>query len=238
MAKEPTEMLVETVTLEVPDAKTIRLQWPAGYQAEFKTGQFVTCYWPDEPAYKRAYSLSSCALDQGFYEFTVRRDGKMGTRLVDWIKPGQRLMVLPPAGRFLPVYEPDQHLVCIAGGSGVTPFRAFVREATRRNLATRITVLYSVRTTRDIIFDVEFAELALQNPQFKFLVTCTRLEPGDPWPGRRGRITPDWVREQLSDPARTVFYACGPTALVEFAEDIVVRQLQVPKAQMRTEKWG
>ena len=238
MAKEPTEMLVEAVTLEVPDAKTIRLQWPAGYQPDFKTGQFVTCYWPDEPAYKRAYSLSSCALDRGFYEFTVRRDGKMGTRLVDWIKPGQRLMVLPPTGRFLPVYEPDQHLVCIAGGSGITPFRAFVREATRRALATRITVLYSVRTPKDILFAEEFGELARQNTQFKFLVTCTRLEPADPWPGGRGRITPDWVREQVSDPAKTHFYACGPNALVESAEAIVVEQLHVPKAQMRTEKWG
>ena len=109
MAKEPTEMLVEAVTLEVPDAKTIRLQWPAGYQADFKTGQFVT---------------------------------------------------------------------------------------------------------------------------------CTRLAPGDPWPGRRGRTTPEWVCEQVSDPAQSVFYACGPNALVELAEDIVVRQLRVPRARMRTEKWG
>jgi glycine betaine catabolism B len=238
MAKEPTEMLVETVTLEVPDAKTIRLQWPAGYHADFLTGQFITCFWPDEPSYKRAYSLSSCALDHGFFEFTVRRDGKMGTRLVDWIKPGHRLMVLPPVGRFLPVYEPHHHLVCIAGGSGVTPFRAFVREATRRHLATRITVLYSVRTTRDIIFDVEFRELERQNPHFKFLVTCTRLDPGDSWTGRRGRIASDWVRDQVSDLAKTTFYACGPNALVEFAEDIVVQQLQLPKTQMRTEKWG
>jgi ferredoxin-NADP reductase len=153
MPREAVEMNVESVTIEVSDTKTIRLAWPEGYNiVEFKTGQFITCYWPDEPNYKRAYSLSSCALDRGFYEFTVRRDGKMGTRLVDWIKPGQKLMVLPPAGRFLPVYEPDMHLVCIAGGSGVTPFRGFVREATWRRFQTRITILYSVRTTKDIIF--------------------------------------------------------------------------------------
>ena len=118
MAREAIEMLVETVTLEVADTKTVRLAWPAGYDLDFKTGQFITCFWPDEPGYKRAYSLSSCALDRGFYEFTVRRDGKMGTRIVDWIKPGQKLMVLPPTGKFLPVYEPNKHLICIAGGSG------------------------------------------------------------------------------------------------------------------------
>ena len=105
MAREATEMIVGAVAVEASDTKTIRLDWPAGYDVNLKTGQFITCYWPDEPGYKRAYSLSSCALDRGFYEFTVRRDGKMGTRLVDWIKPDQRLMVLPPAGKFLPVYE-------------------------------------------------------------------------------------------------------------------------------------
>jgi ferredoxin-NADP reductase len=238
MAREAIEMEVEAVTIEVPDSKTIRLKWPAGYDVEFKTGQFITCYWPDEPSYKRAYSLSSCALDRGFYEFTVRRDGKMGTRLVDWIKVSHRLMVLPPAGKFLPVYEPDKHLICIAGGSGVTPFRAFVREATRRELPTKITILYTVRTTNDIIFNAEFHELAQQNPNFDFYVTCTRLSAEDPWTGRRGRIDPAWVKEQMDDPANTIFYACGPNPLVEFAEHLVLRELAMPKDRMRTEKWG
>ena len=238
MAKNIIDMSVESVTVELPDTKTIRLQWPAGHAPEFKTGQFITICWPDAPAYKRAYSLSSCALDRGFYEITVKRDGKMGTRLVDWTKRGDLFHVLPPAGKFLPVLEPDKHLICIAGGSGVTPFRAFAREATRRELATKVTVLYSVRTTNDIIFHQEFRDLAAENPNFNFYVTCTRLHPEDAWTGRRGRITADWVREQVHDPAKTVFYACGPNPLVEFAEQLVLHELKVPKVQMKTEKWG
>jgi glycine betaine catabolism B len=237
MPREAIEMLVENVTQEVADTKTIRLTWPQGYEIDFKTGQFITCFWPDEPGYKRAYSLSSCAMDRGYYEFTVRRDGKMGTRLVDWIKPGQKLMVLPPAGKFLPVYEPNKHLICIAGGSGVTPFRGFVREATRRKFETRIVVLYSVRTTNDIIFNNEFQQLARENPRFRFEVTCTRLAAQDVWTGRRGRIDTAWLKQQIKDLPNTVFYACGPNALVEFAEGIVF-ELGVPRQQMKTEKWG
>lgn len=231
-------MMVESVTLEVPDSKTIQVRWPDGYNPEFKTGQFVTCYWPDEPDYKRAYSLSSCALDRGAYEFTVRRNGKMGTRLVDWIKVGHRLMVLPPAGKFLPVYEPDAHLVCIAGGSGVTPFRGFVREATQRVLETRISILYSVRTPQDIIFAKEFNELADRNPRFHFAVTCTRAEADDPWPGRRGRIDAAWIREMTGETDKAIFYACGPNELVEATERMVKEELGVPKERMKTEKWG
>ena len=238
MAKLIAEMEIETATMELPDTKTVRLKWPAGYDVDFKTGQFITVYWPDTPNYKRAYSLSSCALDRGSYEITVKRDGKMGTRIVDWAKVGDKMGVLPPTGKFLPVLEPEKHLICIAGGSGVTPFRGFVREATRRKLETEITVLYSVRTTNDIIFDTEFRELEQENPNFNFYVTCTRLHPQDPWPGRRGRIDAAWIREHITDLAHTVFYACGPNELVETTQKMVINELGIPKAQMLVEKWG
>jgi ferredoxin-NADP reductase len=238
MAKPIVEMEVEKARMELPDTKTIRLKWPPGYDVEFKTGHFITLFWPDTPNYKRAYSLSSCALDRGFFEVTVKRDGKMGTRIVDWAKPGDRMGVIPPTGRFLPQYDPHKHLVCIAGGSGVTPFRGFAREATRRKLETRITILYSVRTTNDIIFNDEFHQLELDNSNLDFYVTCTRLHESDPWTGRRGRITAEWVKEHVHDLPNTVFYACGPNELVEFAEGLVLHGLGVPKEQMKTEKWG
>jgi len=238
MGKVITEMEIESVTTELPDTKTIRLKWPAGYDPDFKTGQFITLFWPDTPSYKRAYSLSSCALDRGFYEVTVKRDGKMGTRIVDWAKTGDKMVVIPPTGRFLPAYEPNKHLICVAGGSGVTPFRAFVREATRRQVETRITILYSVRTTNDIIFDAEFRGLEQENSNFNFYVTCTRLSAQDPWTGRRGRIDAPWVKEHIHELKDTVFYACGPNELVEFAEELVLHELLVPKEQMKTEKWG
>src|ERR1043166_1608536 len=238
MPKQIVEMPIETALMELPDTKTIRLKWPEGYDAEFKTGQFITLYWPDTTNYKRAYSLSSCALDRGFFEVTIKRDGKMGKRLVDWAKVGDKLWVIPPTGRFLPVYEDNKHLICIAGGSGVTPFRGFARAATRRKLATKITVLYSVRTTNDIIFNNEFRQLEQENPNFSFFVTCTRLSPEDPWTGRRGRITADWVKEHVIDLANTVFYACGPNELVEATEKLVLEELKISKEQMKTEKWG
>ncbi|MEN9733840.1 MAG: hypothetical protein RLZ45_1835 [Verrucomicrobiota bacterium] len=240
MAKVIAEMLVESVKMELPDVKTVRFQWPEGYDpGEFKTGQFITVYWPHKTKYKRAYSLSSSGLDRGFYEVTVKRDGKMGTSVVDWVEAGDKMFVIPPTGRFLPVFDPPgKHLICVAGGSGVTPFRGFVREATVRNLDTRITVLYTVRTTKDIIFAEEFRELEAKNPRFKFLVTCTRLTPEDPWTGRRGRVTPEWVKSFVDDPANTVFYACGTNEMVEAVEHLVTHDLALPKEQMKTEKWG
>src|SRR4029078_7115688 len=103
MPKQIAEMAIESATMELPDTKTLRLKWPEGYDIDFKTGQFITVYWPDTTNYKRAYSLSFCAFGCGAFEVTVKRDGKMGTRIVDWAKAGDKLWVIPPVGKFLPV---------------------------------------------------------------------------------------------------------------------------------------
>jgi Na+-transporting NADH:ubiquinone oxidoreductase subunit F len=95
-----------------------------------------------------------------------------------------------------------------------------------------------VRTTNDIIFNHEFRQLEKENPNFKFIVTCTRLSADDPWPGRRGRIDPVCVKELIVDQANTVLYACGPNALVDASEKLVLEELKIPKEQMKVEKWG
>ncbi len=77
-----------------------------------------------------------------------------------------------------------------------------------------------------------------ENPRFNFYVTCTRLNAEDKWPGRRGRINAEWVKEHIHDPANTVVYACGTNELVEATEHLILYDLQLPKAQMKTEKWG
>ena len=47
MAKGPAEMLIESVKMELPDTKTMHIKWPEGYECEFKTGQFITTFWPN-----------------------------------------------------------------------------------------------------------------------------------------------------------------------------------------------
>jgi ferredoxin-NADP reductase len=238
MPKPIVEMLVDNASMVLHDVKLVRLRWPQGYVPEFRTGQFITLFWPDTPTYKRAYSVCSCAEDKGYFEIGVKRDGKMGTRIVDWAKVGDKMAVLPPAGKFLPAFEPGKRMICLAGGSGVTPFRAFAREAALRHLNTQITILYSVRTAADIIFNDEFRELAAANRNLHFKVTCTRLAPEDPWTGRRGRIDEAWIKEQITDLPNTVFYACGPTVMVEEAERLLLTKLGAAKEQVRVEKWG
>ncbi len=243
MAKQILELTVSKVIQERGDTKTFHIEWAAGTEYTFKTGQFITVYLPEEPQTKRAYSLSSCALDRGYFEITVKRAGYFGEKLNEVIKEGSKLVVIPPVGKFNLPDDQTLDLVMVAGGSGVTPFRGFFRDLTYRKLPTHGTILYSVRTPDEIIFEDEFRALEKQNPNLHFKVTCTRATPekayqGMPWPGRHGRIDAAWVKENIRDVAKTVFYACGPNELVDATEQLVVNELAVPKEQMRKEKWG
>ena len=184
MAKQIAEMTVEKAVMELPGTKTLRLKWPEGYEQEFKTGQFITLYWPDTPAYKRAYSLSSCALDRGAYEVTVKRDGKMGTRIVDWAKEGDKLWVIPPARAVpFPCTRPNKHLICIVERvrGSLRSGDSFAKPPTRRALGTRITILYSVRTHQRHHFPHGIPRYRSIRIRISFLVTCTRLRNDDPW---------------------------------------------------------
>ena len=80
--------------------------------------------------------------------------------------------------------------------------------------------------------------MELDNTNFDFYVTSTRLSEQDPWTGRRGRINADWVKEHIGDVTKTVFYACGPNELVAASQHLVLQDLGIPKNQMLVEKWG
>lgn len=230
-------MVIERVIDETPDVRTFRLVWPTGVDVKFRTGQFITVWFPNDPATKRAYSLSSCELDRGFFDITIKKAGNFGTRIYETAKEGMTLGVIPPVGKFTMPDDVGKDIICIAGGSGVTPFRGFARHLTRQKRPTKITVMFSVRRPFDIIFHDEFRQLETENINCKFLVTVTRLQPEDKWSGHTGRITPEWIQQQVRDLPNTVFYACGPNTLVEAAEQLTAA-MGVSKEQMKTEKWG
>ena len=231
------EMVISKVIQETPDVRTFRYQWPNGTDIDFKAGQFITVHFLDDPKTRRAYSLSSCALDRGFFDITVKRAGNFGTRFYDNAKEGMKMAVFPPTGKFLLPEDPTKDVIMMAGGSGVTPFRAFVREITRRGLPTRAAILYSVRVPQDIIFNDEFRKLEASNPNFRFLVTCTRATPEHGWTGRTGRIDAQWILDNTRDLNRTVYYTCATNELLDSMVALLTAA-GVPKDHIVFEKWG
>ncbi len=238
MAITVVDMPITKVVQETHDTRTFRLQPPDGFDMNWKTGQFITVNYPEDPKTKRAYSLSSSPMDDQYLEITIKRMGNFGTRIYETGHVGKVLNVIPPRGKFLVPEDPTVPLMLLSGGSGVTPYRSMMRYILQRKLPTRVVNFYSVRVPEDIIFKDEFEQLCKANPNFKFFVTCTRVPPQDTsWTGLRGRIRPDMVRQFTEDPERTVYYGCGSHDFVVGTAKMLL-DMGLPKQRVIYEDWG
>ena len=236
-------MIIETEILEVrqttPIDRTLRLAIPADAREgfAFTPGQFVVLHDLDEEKpTRRAYSISSPPSDAAHLEITVRDMGTYGAAL--YRHPvGTRLGMRSPAGRFVLQENPDEALLMVAGGSGVTPFHAFVGDLAARGSSTPATLLQSAQQAAELVFHGAFEAWADSHAPFTYVPTITRAASDDPWQGRRGRIERDLVAAHIPDPDATRFYACGPGAFVK-AMLALAEALGIPKERRHKEQWG
>jgi ferredoxin-NADP reductase len=234
-----TPLVLDRVIDETPKDRTLVFRVPPEARAAFRhrPGQYVTFHDVlDGKPIVRSYSLSSAAAETGLIEVTVRNFGAYGMHLYG-LKPGARLEVHAPRGSFVLDVKPGQSLVLSAGGSGVTPYRAYLRALKAAGHLDPVAVLHSVREPSELIFRAEFEAAARASPWFRYVPTVTRLPEGEPWMGRRGRVDAALLRSLWTDPARAVVHACGPNEFVD-AMLAIAKEAGLPPDHLRREKWG
>src|SRR3990172_1192828 len=109
--------------LEVPPELAARFRYRAGHFLSFKiplAGKILT----------RSYSLSSSPDRDREHKVTVKRveGGRVSQWMNDRVKPGDRLMVPPPAGLFV-LNDKRRRIVFFAGGGGITPVISLIKTA-------------------------------------------------------------------------------------------------------------
>jgi len=218
---------VRTLRLEVPD-------WP-GHRA----GQHVDIRLTADDGYQaeRAYSIASAPGEP--LAITVERldDGEVSPYLTEEARPGDQLEVRGPIGGYF-VWESGSDsggpLLLAAGGSGVVPLRAIVRERSRAGSSVPVRLLYSSRSWEDVIYS---SELDLPPGGVKVIYTLTRTQP-PAWHGYARRVDEQMLTE-VAWPAseRPLAYVCGPTNFVESVAAGLVG-LGYPPGRVKTERFG
>jgi ferredoxin-NADP reductase len=66
-------------------------------------------------------------------------------------------------------------------------------------------------------------------------LTMTRASKSD-WSGRHGRITSEWVRQEVGNPEECASFICGPGPFVATMET-VCQELGLPDDRVHAEKW-
>ena len=163
MATESYVLRVADVVEETADARSVVFEVPSELQETFAytPGQFLTVAVPSEQTglVARCYSLSS-APHSGRHQITVKRtvDGYASNWIVENLKPGDTMRVLPPSGIFTPK-DVDADFLLFAAGSGITPVISIARTALEKGTG-KVVLLYANEDESSVIFAGQLRELA------------------------------------------------------------------------------
>lgn len=162
MATESFVLNVAEVIEETADARSVVFEVPSELQEAFAytPGQFLTVAVPSEQTglVARCYSLSS-APHSGRHQITVKRtvDGYASRWIVENLKAGDTMRVLPPSGIFTPK-DIDADFLLFAGGSGITPVMSIARTALEKGTG-KVVLFYANEDESSVIFARQLAEL-------------------------------------------------------------------------------
>jgi ferredoxin-NADP reductase len=197
--------IVKIVSVEpvTHDVMRFKVQKPEGYT--FVSGQAtdVSINTPNLKNEKRPFTFTSLN-DNDYLEFIIKiYDSNDGvTRELGKLKQGDELLIHDVWGAI----EYKGEGVFIAGGAGVTPFIAILRQLQAENKIANNKLIFTNKTANDIILKKEFNDMLGKN----FINTLTD-EQKEGYENRR--IDYDFLKEKI-DNFKQHFYVCGPPQFV------------------------
>jgi ferredoxin-NADP reductase len=183
---------------------------------------------------ERSYSIASAPGDAPALTVERLQDGEVSPYLVDDVVPGDRFELRGPIGGYF-VWDPDgspDPLLLVAGGSGIAPLMAMLRQRAEVGSDVPARLLYSSRTLEDVIYRDELDQLGAE-----VALTLTRQQPPG-WTGFARRVDVEMLREVSFPPEQSPrVFVCGPTSFVEAVADALVELGHRP-GRIRTERFG
>jgi ferredoxin-NADP reductase len=223
-------------TPETDSARTIGLVVPRW--GGHLPGQHIDLRLTAEDGYsaQRSYSLGR-PTDGDRIEFTVQEiaDGEVSPYLVG-MHPGEEVELRGPIGGWF-VWRPaeETRVLLVAGGSGIVPLMAMLRQRITTG-SSEFRLVYSVRSPGDVYYANELAQLQDDCDWLRVDLVYTRAAPRSARPPGRVRVgdlaEPGWTP---GDDPRV--YVCGPTGFVESVTAMLVG-LGHPPSVIRTERFG
>ncbi|HJU35047.1 MAG TPA: Rieske 2Fe-2S domain-containing protein [Nitrososphaera sp.] len=211
------------------------IQHTAGQYAFFKLdGVFADIKGPI-----RHFSIASSPTEQGYILISTRiRDTPYKQKLAK-LEKGKNILAWGAQGEFILHEDHSKPAVFLSGGIGVTPFRSMIKFATDRQLPIKIIMFDSNRNEQNILYKHEFDSWTTQNKNFKVIYTVTDEEEtvNINWSGEHGRIDKSMLERHLTkdDIDNGIFYICGPPGMLKAMQELLERDLQIPKGRLKVE---
>jgi ferredoxin-NADP reductase len=232
---------VESVLEATPSTRIVRLDL-AEHAFSFEAGQAAFIGPADDEA-RVPYSIASAPADADRtrrldFLIKVEPSGRWG-HLFDAVEPGARVGIRGPFGSFLFPTSPVEHrFLFIAGGTGIAPIRAMIRQALLSGIDGPMKLLYSAKTGDDFAYLPELGEMAVQSG-LDLRLHVTREPPAASWASfskaEQGRIS---LRQlaPLVDSTEMLCFVCGPESMVADVPPML-QELGIDRRRIRVEEW-
>lgn len=231
---------VTDVTRETPNVWTLGLAPIAGVTPpRYLPGQFhfLRLYRGDRyDGEEHPFTIVSSPTESGRLRSTIKESGDF-TATIGGTKPGARVGVQGPFGRFSYLLHPQQtDLVFIAGGIGITPLMSMLRHMKDTAADADVLLLYGNRTEEDIAFRDELERISGQaRPRLR--VVHILSQAGEGWQGEAGYVDRSaLLRHCGADLQSKRFYACGPPLMMRLVTQ-ALRELGVSPRRIHSERF-
>ena len=240
-SKGEVNLCVADIIDESHDTKTFRLVCKDDVLFSYKPGQFITLSVEIEgKTVKRSYSMSSSPSRPHTMELTIKRvpGGLVSNWMADNVCLGDEFTVRGPAGKFSCFNYPSRKIMCIAGGSGITPIMSMLRWIVDTTADVEVTLLYSGRSPRDFIFRKELETISARHSGLRVVFTVTSSWNGtEAWTGLTGRINRDMIKLVAPDLLERHVFLCGPKPFSDAISN-ELKELDYPIANLHKESFG
>ena len=156
--------------------------------------------------------------------FLVKRlpGGKFSEWLFERDRSGTKFWLEGPFG-IMGVDDIDADGLCVAGGTGLAPILSIVGDRLRRSSKANFTIVFGVRTQKDIFANERLQQLLAEAGDRVRLVTILSHEPAtSDWTGPRGLVTAALTPTLGVDFPRTAAFICGNLGMVEAVEKVLI----------------
>lgn len=211
--------------------------------AYFSAGKYLTVFETIEGMpITRAYSISSSPKDslEGKYILTIKlvEGGLMSRYIFDTWNVGSSVEVSAPSGNF--EYQPlrdAKKVICLAGGSGITPFISMANAINDDDEDFEMTLLYGSRNEDNILFKDELDELCKKCSKIKVVHVLSDEKAKTSKGTEKGFITAELIKKYAPKNEAYSIFLCGPQQMYEFV-DKELEKLNLEKKYIRHEMFG
>jgi propane monooxygenase reductase subunit len=190
--------------------------------AEFSytPGQYVDLHVPGTEL-RRSFSMASPPGD-GRLEFLIRAypEGAFAGILEAGIDPGAEIGFTGPYGSFR-LAQTDRDVLMVAGGSGMAPVLALLRELADQASDRKIRFFYGARTSEDLFNRDLIEELGSRLENFHYTEVLSEPDGGE-WTGATGYVHEAAAQALAAgEVEQPEVYTCGPPPMVDALVDVL-----------------